>query len=31
MSEISAEISAIFRVSEANEAIFETLSRLLEK
>ena len=31
MSEISAEISAIFRVSEANEAKFETLSRLLEK
>ena len=31
MSEISAEISAIFRVSEANEAIFEILSRLLEK
>ena len=31
MSEISVEISAIFRVSEANEAIFETLSRLLEK
>ena len=31
MSEISTEISAIFRVSEANEAIFETLSRLLEK
>ena len=31
MSEISAEILAIFRVSEANEAIFETLSRLLEK
>ena len=26
-----SEISAIFRVSEANEAIFETLSRLLEK
>ena len=31
MSEISVEISAIFRVSEANEAKFETLSRLLEK
>ena len=31
MSEISAEISAIFRVSAANEAKFETLSRLLEK
>ena len=31
MSEISADISAIFRVSGANEAIFETLSRLLEK
>ena len=31
MSEISAEISAIFRVSVANEAKFETLSRLLEK
>ena len=31
MSEISAEISAIFRVSEAVEAKFETLSRSLEK
>ena len=31
MSEISAEISAIFRVSEAIEAKFETLSRSLEK
>ena len=31
MSEISAEISAIFHVSVANEAKFETLSRLLEK
>ena len=31
MSEISAEISAIFRVSEGVEAKFETLSRSLEK
>ena len=31
MSEISAEISAIFRVSEAIEAKFKTLSRSLEK
>ena len=31
MSEISADISAIFRVSGVNEAIFERLSRFLEK
>ena len=31
MSDISADISAIYRISGVNEAIFDTESRLLEK
>ena len=31
MSDISADISAIYRISGVNETIFDTESRLLEK
>ena len=31
MSDISADISAIYRISGGNETIFDTESRLLEK